>query len=144
MKDQRNFPKILGAALIIFNKVLYLPMIEFTFRGFLLFSKLSLGTYIAMIIINSLSVAAFLILMFYVKRIFKLCMYVPHIPWGGSDSKAVYFGFIAKMIHPILIAIDSQGSMIQITILISSLIQIIYLVTLLLFVESYNRKAEVF
>lgn len=128
--------------LIVFSKVFGLVCIEFTFRGYYQFANAALGTSLSLIIVNTLSILAYLVLMFYTRRLLKLCMNAPEVPFSGSNSQPVYFGFVAKLINPIIIALDISGSAVSITAIVSFIIQVFYLLTLIYFIENYNRRIE--
>jgi len=37
-----------------------------------------------------------------------------NIPWSNSDSKAIYFGFFAKIVNPLILSLDSVGTYISV------------------------------
>lgn len=97
-------------------------MIEYIIRGFNAYSRYDLGTSIGLGVLNTLSLIAYLMLIFYARRIYKLCMLSDKAPWSGSNSNAIYFGFLAKIINPLILSIDLTGTYIYVEIIISMLI----------------------
>ena len=65
-----------------------------------------------------------------------------NIPWSNSDSKAIYFGFFAKIVNPLILSLDSVGTYISVEIIISLIIQCLYLVMMIFFADIYNRKID--
>ena len=145
IKDLGNsslYHKIVGCLLVIFSKALYMPMLEFTLRGYKAFQQYELGLNIGLAVLNTVSLLFYITMMFYCKRIFKLCMLSEEVPWSGSNSKAIYFGFLAKVLNPIILAVDTSGSYIYAEIIVSALVQSSYLAMSIFFADIYQKKPD--
>lgn len=134
--------KFLGFFLITFNSFLFIPMIDLIIRAFFIFQKEPIGLRIAFQILNVLSLLFYLFLIFYCNRLFKL--YMPTVNeaiWSSPNSNfVIYLGITSKIINPIILSSDKEGTYILALLIASFIIQIIYLVFILLFQSSYDSN----
>ncbi|CDW76681.1 pas domain s-box family protein [Stylonychia lemnae] len=142
LSESSMIHKVFGCLLIIYARGLYLITFEFIIRGYSAYQQYDLGIKIGLSITNTISVVLFFFFIFYTRRIFKLNMLSNHISWSNSDSKAIYFGFFAKIINPLILSFDTNGDYITAEIIICLIIQTLYLVMILFFADIYNRKID--
>ena len=64
------------------------------------------------------------------------------IQWSGSNSKGIYLGFLAKVLNPVILALDTKGTYIYFEIIISFIIQILYLFMTIYFADIYHKKSD--
>ena len=84
-------------------------MLEFTIRGYNSYLDYNLGVNIGLAIINTFALIAYLLVVFYTRRIYKLSLFSNLAPWSGSNSKAIYFGFLAKIFNPFILGLDQTS-----------------------------------
>lgn len=81
-------------------------MLEFTIRGYSSYLNYDLGLNIGLGILNTFALITYLLVVFYTRRIYKLSFHSNLAPWSGSNSRAIYFGFLAKVFNPFVLGLD--------------------------------------
>lgn len=64
------------------------------------------------------------------------------VPWSGSNSKAIYFGMMARALNPVILAIDTQGTYIYAEVIVSAIVQILFLAMSMFFADIYQKKPD--
>eukprot|EP00347_Sterkiella_histriomuscorum_P002941 403366205 len=142
LHNQNTIHKVFGCVLVIFSKVLYMPMLEFSLRAFKAYSRYDLGISIGLSVLNVFSILFYFMIIFYTRRIYKLCMLSDQVPWSNSNSKAIYFGFIAKVLNPVILGLDTSGTYIYAEVICSFIVQVLYLFMTLFFADIYHKKSD--
>ena len=117
-------------------------MLEFSLRAFKAYTRYDLGISIGLSVLNVFSILFYFMIIFYTRRIYKLCMLSDQVPWSNSNSKAIYFGFIAKVLNPVILALDTSGTYIYAEVICSFIVQILYLFMTLFFADIYHKKSD--
>ena len=119
LKQQSIFKKVFAAALIVYGKCLYIPHIDIIIRVFKASTRMTLANMIITNVINVVHLIFYLIVVVYYTRLFKLNMPSEYCSWAGPNNQIMYLGLLAKVINPIILAIDKSGNYIDYEIIIS-------------------------
>ena len=125
---------------MIFGKILYIPLIDFIVREFSCAPALATTYRITANVLNGISLVLYIAIMIYIERLFKLNMPSEYALWSGPNNQVMYFGFIAKVVNPIIIGMNLDDKYIFFEVIISLIAQVVYLLSILLFAHTYSWR----